>query len=279
MRANAARAIRLTTSDGNTMDLGELHTQQLRALDAIDRLCSAHGIDYVLLYGSLLGAVRHGGFIPWDDDVDIGMKRSEYDRFAAIASRELDDGFFLQTHESDAGYPLSFAKVRVDGTSFLEPGFANSRFHNGIYVDVFPLDSAPNSAWARRVHANVLRLVKTAALSRSDNVRASGLARAVVYTSLRVLTRPFPLSTLMGWQDRVASAFNSMPSDRLVSNGGPYGYARETFPASIMSGSATLAFEGRSVPGPAEWDKYLSHLYGNYRELPPEHERIARHLS
>ena len=245
------------------MELHELHELQLAAIDEVDRLCAEHKIEYFVLYGTLLGAVRHGGFIPWDDDVDLGMMRCDYDRFLAAAEAGLDSRYFIQTHRTDMGYPLSFAKVRVNGTVFRERGFAEAAFHEGVYVDIFPLDRTPKSRWARAVHGLVLRLLKTAALSRSDYLRLPGLARHVVYSILGVLARPFGLGAIMGLQERVSGVFNGRCSDWLVSNGGPYGYARETVAASLFAERKRFPFEGRLLPGPLGWDDYLRHMYGD----------------
>lgn len=113
----------------------------LDILKVIHELCEKHQIQYTLIAGTLLGAVRHKGFIPWDDDCDIAMLRKDYERFLAIAEKELPKGYFLQTKKTDPKFFLNFAKIRKDGTKIIEfRETGNEEYHHGIYVDIFPFD-------------------------------------------------------------------------------------------------------------------------------------------
>ena len=121
-----------------------LQTEELSVLNEIKRVCDRNGIKYYITAGTLLGAVRHGGFIPWDDDVDIVMKREDYERFGRICRAELRPGFFYQSEQTERDYPFGFAKVRKDNTSVREKILDGLEIHKGCYVDIFPLDACPS---------------------------------------------------------------------------------------------------------------------------------------
>ncbi len=120
----------------------EVQAIELEILLEVDRICREYEIPYFLDSGTLLGAVRHKGFIPWDDDIDIGMLRSDYERFLSIANRELGSEYFLQTYRTD-GAPIMFAKVRKKGTTFVEFRLRNIPMEHGLFIDVFPYDFLP----------------------------------------------------------------------------------------------------------------------------------------
>jgi lipopolysaccharide cholinephosphotransferase len=250
---------------------------QLAALVQFHRYCAANDLEYFILYGTLIGAVRHQGFIPWDDDIDIGMKRDHFERFVASGPGALGGLYFVQTSLSDAGYPLGYAKVRVKGTSFEERGFGAGSTQNGIFIDVFPLDAAPDSHLERWLHSALVRVLRTAALSRSDYHHLPGAARSIVYSTVRLLSCPFSTRQIAVGLRRGTMMFSTRDTQSLVSLGGPYSYGREAFPRAWLHGSTMVNFEGLRVNAPGHWHKYLTHLYGNYMELPPEEERVPRH--
>ena len=134
-------------------ELLRVHELELVIAEEIKRLCTKHHISYFMIAGTLLGAVRHGGFIPWDEDMDFGMTRKNYDRFVRICQKELDSSrFFLQTMETDPGYTYAFAKIRLLGTVFTEALAKDSKAANGIFVDIFPFDHVPKNRLCEKLH-------------------------------------------------------------------------------------------------------------------------------
>ena len=141
----------------NKNDIKSLQLICLEILKEIDRVCKKHNILYWLDSGSMLGAVRHNGFIPWDDDLDIAMFRDDYNRFLEIASKELKENYFLQTHQTDSEYPLFFAKVRRNNTFIDEKRYRRLNIHKGIYVDIFPVDKLGSNIKVAKKHCRKLR--------------------------------------------------------------------------------------------------------------------------
>ena len=145
------------------MDNETLRKVQLAQLEIgkeIKRVCDENGIKYFLDSGTLLGAIRHKGFIPWDDDMDMGMLREDYERFIEIAPKELKPEYFLQTWKTDKSYPYAFAKIRKKGTVFIEAVSQKTNAHNEIFVDVFPYDIYPDDETVRTKLTKKIMLLK-----------------------------------------------------------------------------------------------------------------------
>ena len=112
----------------------------------IDRFCKANGIEYFIIGGTALGAVRHGGFIPWDDDIDIGMKRSDHNKFLSLKPNAIGDSYVIASRETEKNCPFPYPKVRMLGTEFIEYcNYGIKNISNGVYIDVFPFDKVPEN--------------------------------------------------------------------------------------------------------------------------------------
>lgn len=137
-------------------ELERLQATLYQILAEIKRICEKHGIRYFITGGTAIGAYFWGRILPWDDDVDVGMPRADYERFARIAQEEMGEDYFLQTPETDPHVPFFFMKVRMNGTEFNEGNFRKLKMHQGIYVDIFPFDRMPLSKRAERIQHEVL---------------------------------------------------------------------------------------------------------------------------
>ena len=137
-------------------ELQKLQEALYATLSEVDSICKKHGIRYFVTGGTAVGAYFWQKILPWDDDVDVGMMRPDYERFAQIAQEELGDKFFLQTPETEPHTPFYFMKVRMNGSRFSESTFQHIKMHQGIYVDIFPFDKIPKQKWLEKLQQKVV---------------------------------------------------------------------------------------------------------------------------
>ncbi len=251
-------------SDYVNSHLREMQLALLDILFEIDRICRRHDIQYWLDSGTLLGAVRHGGFIPWDDDIDICMPREQISRFIAIASRELPPHLFVQTAQTEGLEGLLLCKVRNLNSYYVEPADDFSRHYcKGLYVDIFPMEPWPSLSY---------KFSKT--LARGYG-RANAILNAKHYYTLRSAAE-LPYFTckraLFGCIWRVSKLLcgnRKYYSNVITNSGNGFRHMRETiFPLS------TITFEGKEFFAPSDPDRYLRDLFGSgYMQLPPPEQR------
>ncbi|NMP23942.1 LicD family protein [Sulfobacillus harzensis] len=234
------------------MDSDQLRAVQIKELEillAVDRVCRKHHITYYLIGGSALGAVRHNGFIPWDDDIDLGMPRNDYERFLNLGTRELGEKYYVQTYRSQPNFPFTWAKVNLNNTTFIETALQNLKIHHGVFIDVFPLDGVPRGLACRFI----------------QNFLFKALMRVPISISPRLT---FWRCAAMDW------IISRVPDDRSkVWANRAWGTERECMDRAVYGIPAFMNFEGHKLPVPQQCTKYLSNFYGNYLELPPPEER------
>lgn len=257
--------------------LRKVQLEQLEIAKEIRRVCEENDIRYFLAYGTMLGAVRHQGFIPWDDDMDMGMVRSEYEKFCRIAPEKLDPGYFLQTWHTDPEYGLPFAKVRKRNTVYVE-GKSKRLKENGFYVDIFPFDELPATEEAqeklRRQIKDLYRiqLMKCGYKPWRENGRTVWPKR-IAYLIYQARAIRFSEGELPKRYDEMVTSFPE--GDRL------YGQDPSDNLRSVeriwCEELADYSFEGEIFKGPKNFDGLLTATYGAYMQLPPEDERENRH--
>ena len=137
-------------------ELVRLQEALYETLAEVKRICDKHGIRYFVTGGTAIGAYFWQKILPWDDDVDVGMMRPDYERFAEVAQKEMGDRFFLQTPQTEPHTPFFFMKVRMNGSRFSESTFRHIKMHQGIYVDIFPFDKIPRQAWLERLQQRIV---------------------------------------------------------------------------------------------------------------------------
>lgn len=257
--------------------LKRIQTAQLELAKEVDRICKKHKIKYILSFGTLLGAVRHSGFIPWDDDLDIGMLRSEYDRFAAVVSSELNKKYFFQTTTTDDRYGLPYAKLRINGTEFVEQDSCNVPCHNGIFIDIFPFDNVPSNKFQQLQHKMKLYLLMRIVLARKKYT-VNGKYKYVKRFIYKVASIISSIRRIEYWVcrlDEEARRFNNRESNSVIVSGDVYGY--KVIPKKWLEETKQLQFEDTMLNCPKDYDSYLTFYYGDYMTPPPEELRYNRH--
>lgn len=243
-------------------------------LDEIHRVCTDNGLRYSLAYGTLLGAVRHEGFIPWDDDVDVMMPREDYEKLIAIWTRDAKKGYILQTEMSSVDYNNNFAKVRKDNTTFLQYEEQRSRrFHKGIYVDIFPSDRrAPKGIRAKtQFVAFAMNLLFNRGYTSGDD----GIVGVIEKALLRIIPKQSyqKVSIKAGKWSRIwnknNSAENILPCTIRD--------CRRYYPADLFDEFTDLYFSGKKYHAVRKWDQFLTIRYGDYMKLPPKEEQVWKH--
>ena len=257
--------------------LRKVQLTQLEIAKEIKRVCDENGIRYFLCCGTFLGAVRHGGFIPWDDDLDMGMLRSDYEKFCRIAPEKLSPQFCLQSWYTEPDYALPFAKVRMRNTLYLEAKGTKLQ-ENGFYVDVFPFDYAPEDPDAQAAYARKLaglfrvKLMKSGYKPWIDNGKINWKKRVgYLYYQMRALCSN--KDKLAKQYDAIAAA--QKKSKVLCRQRGFY--KLDCYDSAWYETFADYSFEGVPFCGPAQYDAVLTAQFGDYRTLPPESERENRH--
>ena len=254
----------------------------------VAEVCEKNGLAYMLAGGSCLGAVRHQGFIPWDDDMDIMMPRTDYEKLIGILSAGVmgnDYSYLYPDGKHDA--PVSFLKIYRNDTLLIGLEGKDCPYPQKVFLDVFPLDGVPSRAFARKIKgviANGLRLVSnmvSASRPLSEAQKAFYSERPEILKTIRLrrflgkLFSVIPHRKWVYWFDRYVR--NSDSTGLLGIPTGRKLYGGEIFPAEVYLPTIEGIFEGNSVPLPGGWDSYLKNLYRNYMELPPVEKR-ERHF-
>lgn len=250
---------------------------EIKNLRVIDEVCKKLKIQFFLYGGSLIGAVRHKGFIPWDDDLDVAMLREDYMKFIEQAPAILPDEYYLQSPYNDKKTPYLYTKLRLKGTTCVEYCYHRLKIEHGIYVDIYPIDNIPDddaeflkcfNAYQKLVKKYVVRQSHYPSVeSQSFKRKIRNLVRYIVSTGYKIV----PQSYFVKKADKIMTKYNHVETSRKgnLFYPEPKNFFYDMLP--LEDGE----FEGMTVKLPKNWDKHLSFRYGNYMEFPPEEERIG----
>lgn len=256
--------------------LKQLQKIELEMLIEVDRICKKNNIKYTLIGGTLLGAVRHGGFIPWDDDADVAMIRTEYEKFCSVCEKELDsDKFYFQNMDNTKGYRWGYAKLRKKGTLFIRENQEHMPYEQGVFLDIFPIDGTPDNLILRYIHDFRCFCVRKILWSAVGKNTSNNCIERSIYKILSKIP-----------EEKVKKAYRKLilrkkaEKTKIVRT--------LTFPApKKMRGyyrkwfiqTAPIEFEGYTFEGVKDFDGWLSYEFGDYMKLPPKNKQKVHPVS
>lgn len=250
---------------------------ELELLEEVDRICRKRGIRYNIIAGTMLGAVRHGGFIPWDDDADVAMMRSEYEKFREAVREELDpEEYYFQEIRDTPGYRWGYGKLRKKGTLFLRQNQEHMPYEQGVFIDIFPLDAVPAPHALRAVKNFECYCVRKLLWSKVGKKADRSAVKRTVFRIMDLMPEKAVTGYFHGMVRR-AGRLGRSKWVRILMFPTPnreYAYKREWY-----EGAEDISFEGVILKGVVSPDDYLSFKFGAYMELPPESERKAHPVS
>lgn len=259
--------------------LKKLQTAELEILQVVQDFCDKNGIRFFIDGGTLLGAVRHGGFIPWDDDIDIGMLREDYDKFCKLAEDGLPKGYSLHTSRNSKGYAALFAKVYKDGTVFENQEGRDAGSSMGIFVDVFPYDRLYEDGSLRRKQIKSASMAQRRCYlyhSTSITVPHRGLAGSLekgccrILHSLERVRVADPAVYQWMFDSSVPDPAKAVVTNECLTLVWPN---MEPVELDDIFPTIDVVFEDREFPAPRKTEEYLSNMYGNWWEIPKPEDR------
>ncbi len=253
--------------------LEQLQQAAFEILCEFDTFCVRHKLTYYLCAGSLLGAVRHGGFIPWDDDIDVSMPREDYDKLMALG-KQFPKHLELLFHNNTAYYPLNFAKLTNADTTVIEQGGQHNYNIRGVYIDIFPIDGAGKTykkAVRRRKRAAIYRHLIPIAANVPDDKKRPFYKKVLI-----ALIRKLNAKKLQNNFDSFLRRKLYKSSNFVAVYVGAYGL-KEIMPQAVYATPSRIAFCGKEFCAPAQVSSYLTTRFGDYMRLPPIEKQVSEH--
>lgn len=249
---------------GNINELKEIHNKELKMLIEMHKICMENDLTYYLAYGTALGAVRHKGFIPWDNDIDIMVHIDGYDEFCNVLNEKMPNKYIVNTIENNKKYEQLFARIHLQDD-----------VDQNICIDIFPIVGAPNTNIKKVLFSKISYLIFKSFYIKKVNIsttyKDNPKKRKQAFVAKLILS-PFSDVFFIWVYKKLSTAFPIEKSDTIYNICGSYGY-KELIPKSYLEKPAYLEFEGHEFPVPQEWDKYLTHIYGDY--MTPKKENYV----
>lgn len=253
--------------------INQLKKIEVEMLKAFINICETLNLKYYLLGGTLLGAIRHKGFIPWDDDIDVGMPREDYEIFLEKAQSLLPENYFVQTCFTDTEFPANFCKIRNSDTTFIETSVKNCKMNHGVFIDIFPLDWHVDSFFKLKLFNVKNRLYKIAIVKSFYLPKKIKSFKKLI---VNIINFFIPVKTALKKRDILLKS--NKGKTHLANYCGAWGI-KEIVPFEWYGEGVDVEFEGLKLKAPKEYDKWLTQVYGNYMELPPIEKRITHHYT
>ncbi len=253
-------------------ELAPLHEKQYEILEELKRVCDENGLTYYLAFGTLLGAVRHKGFIPWDDDIDTGMPYEDYKKLEKLYCKgAFKDKFFLQTINTDPASGATYYKLRSNDTTYIAEAKCGRDMHHGIDIDIYPLYKVSNNRIMREIqafHAALYMLMEygEAPVNNGTAMKLAGTVLLKVFSGRR---RELYKERCR----RIMAMYEGRQTKYRAHYYGNLNRCRITYPAEVFEKVIPAPFEEGEFSIPVGYDYYLKRFYGDYMKLPPEEKR------
>ena len=264
-------------TDISKEDLRRAQKIMLYIMKKIHAVCVKHNIKYWLDYGTLLGAIRHDGFIPWDDDLDICMMREDFEKFNKVAQSEFGDEFFWQTPETDPALCYEYGKVRLNGTLWQETVWMRTAKlkNNGLFIDVFPIDPFP----VKRIQQVPIALLCDKVFNRIIDYKIfkKSSPNFIKRTVQKILAVFIPVSMVYRWRKKIVLSLQKHKNNSSYVSKVTMDTMRDICDKSLFDELILHKFEDTEFYIPACYDKRLKLLFNNYMQLPPEDKRYGHH--
>ena len=257
----------------NAMQMEQLKKIELVIFREFIGICEKLNLKYYVLGGTLLGAVRHNGFIPWDDDIDVGMPRKDYERFLREAPALLNERYFLQNHVTDPNWVSNFSKIRDSRTTFIESSVKKFSINHGVYIDIFPLDYH-DKADEEKFFRKFRRYTRRIGLSYWTPGIKQKIKKCLI-SFIPFLCCPSLKKTVLKRENLMK---RNGKTPYIANYCGAWG-RKEIIPAAWYGDGVVLNFEGMNVIAPSNYDAWLTQVYGEYMKLPPEEKRKPHHYT
>lgn len=258
-------------------ELQQLKAIELEILDEFVRICDKHSIKYFLSGGTCLGAIRHKGFIPWDDDIDVSMLRSDYEKFCEVCKTDLANAYILQNFHTEKNCGLIFGKIRKKNTIFSEDYSRHIKMNQGIWIDIFPYDNVPDNEKERSKYIKKVTFLKNLYIVKCGYKTPPGMSLygKIAYSVAKFICLFISQSALIKKLNKELMLYANSNSKNVFPFGGAYSIEKELLPKTMLNNTCRVEFEGKTYTTFAEYNEYLAGHYGDYMTLPPEKNRKA----
>lgn len=271
----------------------------LKILCELHNICEANNLKYILDYGTLLGAVRHGGYIPWDDDIDVAMPREDFEKFKEISSKQLPEDMILQTHESQENYYMPFPKIIIDDGEYTEERVAHFDITHGPWMDIFiydykydnkekELERQRNYNKKRKFYSYIAPNIISSSLPNQSIIKT--FVKKIVISAIEKSQTKNPRGIIMKYLDYKYSELERFleqsPENNISGEMMTYSFGinsvnpEESLSLNIkdFEDRKLVKFEEQYFYIPDNYEEILANRYGDYKKLPPKEERKSNHI-
>lgn len=252
-------------------EIKPLQQKEYQLLKELKRICDKNNLDYFLAFGTLLGAVRHDGFIPWDDDVDVCMNYEDYVALDEACKKDLNENYFLQSDKLDPQSHMTYKKLRLDGTTCIHENHAHKDMHHGIGIDIYPVFHAADNRIARK--KQIICAILYLLLVVEEPPRNHGKFKKIVSKLLLDVLKGNVRNKVKDYCLQEMTKYEKINTNYRVMFYGNSNCCKRVYPAFFFEGRILKKFEDEEFKIPKNYDQYLTFRYGDYMKLPPSSEQ------